>query len=46
MCNYEEGEKATIYIFAYEGTNDEKWVQKAISLLNPDKINFIHHKSI
>lgn len=46
MCNYEEGEKAKIFIFAYENTNDEKWVQKAISMLDKNKITYVHHKQI
>jgi superfamily II DNA or RNA helicase len=46
MCNYEEGEKAKIFIFAYQSTNDEKWVQKAISMLDKNKITYVHHKEI
>lgn len=46
MCNYEDGKPATIYILCYENTNDEKWVNKAVAMLDPDKIEYLHHKNI
>ena len=46
MCNYEDGKPAIIYIFVYENTQDEKWVNRAIAMLDPKKIEYIHHKSI
>lgn len=46
MCNYEDGIPATIYILCYENTNDEKWVQKAVSMLDQSKIEYLHHKNI
>lgn len=46
MCNYEDGIPATIYILCYENTNDEKWVKKAVAMLDPDKIEYLHYKNI
>ena len=45
-CNYQDGEKAVIYILAYQDTQDEKWVDKAISMFPKSKINYIHYKNI
>jgi superfamily II DNA or RNA helicase len=45
-CNYMNDEKATIYIFCYQDTQDEVWVNKAISMFPQDKINYIHYKNI
>jgi len=45
-CNYMEDEKAIIYILAYQDTQDEKWVEKAVSMFPRDKINYIHYKNI
>lgn len=46
MCNYEDGKPATIYILCYENTNDEKWVNKAVAMLDSNKIEYLHHKNI
>jgi superfamily II DNA or RNA helicase len=45
-CNYIDDEKAVIYIFCYQETQDEKWVQKAVSMFPESKINYIHYKNI
>ena len=44
MCNYENGKKAIIYILAYEGTNDIKWANKAVSMLDQNKINYLSYR--
>lgn len=46
MCNYESGKTAVIYIVCYENTQDEKWVNKAITMLDPNKITYLHYKNI
>ena len=45
-CNYEDGNIATLYIFCYDNTQDIKWVNKAISMLDQSKIEYLHYKSI
>lgn len=45
-CNYQDGQKAVIYILCYQDTQDEKWVDKAVSMFPKDKINYIHYKSL
>ncbi len=40
MCNWEGDESAQIYIFMYENTQDEVWVNKAIDPFDQSKITF------
>ena len=45
-CNYIDGEKAIIYMICYQDTQDEVWVNKAVSMFPNSKINHIHYKNI
>jgi superfamily II DNA or RNA helicase len=45
-ANYVDGEKAIIYMMTYQDTQDEVWVQKAVSMFPDSKINYIHYKNI
>ena len=47
LCNLEQvDEVAKIYIFYYNNTVDEQWVEKAIQGFNPSKIKYIHQNEL
>lgn len=41
IIRYRPGHEAHIWIVVSEGTQDEKWLEKAVENLNQSKINYV-----
>lgn len=46
MCNLEGEKVAKIYLTVYKNSVDEKWIEKALETVNPNKIKRINYKNL